>query len=252
MSAHIPNTPVTLPLPEAGPAGRDSALMYGCSSERLDTLLPGYVSRPHPSPQSRLVSAELCTADTAQRACRALTFPEVLSSEPPVERASAVPRQRSPPRFGSNEGFTGRDAGLLGYGELEAAMAPSAPAPVPSCRTALADDTNNGVVASLQAELHAGALQSESLQSVPEPVAARKQSQQPAATPEAARDGGARLELGQRVTKQTEVALSQLRLPTCVLPYVRLYCALSALHALLARHHVQVRSRAPTEYTTCT
>lgn len=59
VSKPVPEKPAACPAAvEAVPDAHNSDLVYGLAHGDQDTLLPGFVSRPHPSPTNRLVQAK--------------------------------------------------------------------------------------------------------------------------------------------------------------------------------------------------
>ena len=170
------------------------SLVYGHDSCQMDTLLPGYVSRPHPSPVNRLLQHQQQRAmRTAPGSRRALQFGaadadggHVVSSD--ARRHDGGHAQQQPDgRMGADAGCAHRQAtgastatavlgsshnrntGWQGYGSVEAEGESSSTADatahadpgdhISGCSRASAGQQSQKFLASLHAELDTGALQ---------------------------------------------------------------------------------------------
>ena len=249
-------------------------LVYGCDAERFDTLLPGYVSRPHPSPVNRLLQApaqadNACTPEHAPRCKRALRFSDhpaatqhrIESSPLRAGQQTAAPRTTSPRPVA-------KASGLCGYGAVELANSVALPSSSPEQHLlSVSAPTTGNLFASLQAELSAGAVCSAGASAeVPEisgnvaitEAAAAAAHEHTAAAPPSQCERGNKASIHDapsphdssawpeaawkaNVAASTEEALCAMPLPAGVQLYRRLYSALCALHAWLLSRYVQVR-----------
>jgi hypothetical protein len=273
--------PATRPATTSGRSGEECAFVHSCSTHGTGTLLPGYVSRPNPSPNNRLELPMLRrSSSTADRCRRALSFADSLQGSPEGMALHGVNVPTDPsPHMPSGSVAPTHGFEMRGYGAVDGADAPTPQVP-------MASDTQVGkmsganamrylkstpvsqsfsqasrsLVAELHVELGTCALQhlpkgtegeahataaerSNSLASCQEHAGSSTAPRNSAH--DQARHAGAFQQMGPCVSKAMERRFCRMPLPRSVTPYRQLYCILCELHRWLQAQHVQVRCHMP-------
>ena len=264
-----------------------SRLVYGRDTYELDTLLPGYVSRPHVSPDKRLSQQRLQRGAAAasplqhNAACatgapdaaplhggasvkRRLSFGDTGIAEPQGTEslctdqcAEREPADLRTPRVVVNA----RDHALRAYGQIadatheheRAAMAPPLQPRLINSKQKQPPTASSLYLTSLQAELQSGALlNAPAHDELADPALDAEQPQpqhNASPTPQGPRLAAVQALFAPRQAAAAEEALAALPLPPAVEDLARIFTALNRLDVWLRVRHIEVRIFAITAAT---